>query len=925
MPSFKGLSPSDQIREAPTSPRSIVAMNRCGITPADIIYVTQEELRHRIAYKSLNDREFAVYYENYECMRQEALAQAIEEYHLILQDGLEDAERALYPTLKFSKKSQPRAKSAVARTTAVHDPDDLKLRAIERHLKEVEQDLRQRIAHEAQQQQQLEAAHEHQQKMQELANWSTARYDDEAVKYVLQEQHRLGIIEDFQVRQEKARIRSQQRTMQELEERERLKERRQRILDDASERSKTRSVPREEFLYQLAMERKAEDRARELEFKERQLIREQRSQRAQEMKNANVERLRQELRESQERHTRAFEQYWEEVARSKSADHVRLERRRQAGLRRVEEEASLVNSQRISQTDRRISEVLANFGEIYRAAQTSKQRKIEADNLRSSRQLDDTAAQLRARLLEDELLQDLRTRRAEMHLRRVQYQKEHLLSEKEHRAASSVQGFNRTREKEAELTALVGKLQAQRQMLQGNASIRSDGIIEMPEEIRRLAPPGSLLRCRTLSEAIEKIRGEEGTRRLAKVLPMSETYGSVFAATNSPHSRRRDSLSRMSPRMGMSSMRNSQRYSDRDSSLSTSMTSRTPRSSVVREQSAVRRRKSTSTTPRSSFASQPSERPAGGTPLSKLPARKPGQVSTPRKSQTEAPKESIKALRVPKPLADPIVPSLPQVPGYGVARDEAKRNSIVQQEVVSARKHAKKSKASTPPRTKPLTVEVPPITDFGTTKTRDELAAQSHEIAQQLARLTQPKTGPSLPSAADRRELFEMLRSDLRDDPTLGKSRRIFDSLTNSSLNTSNPSSVADLNVHMQVPVLKGTDRYSSAGAAEDLVLTAFARATPEATLVNTETPRDNVSLLSTNQTLDESGRSPLQTRQLNGTSPVTLSASGRLAAEANDDLKMSELVSGLAEASPLAGSRASIGRFVANQGPRDSCGETDE
>lgn len=101
MSSFKQINPADKITDPPTSPRSIVAMNRCGITPPDILYVSREELKHRIAYKNLTDKEFVIYYDNYEAMRKEALSQAIAEYQLILEQGISKAEAALYPHLRF--------------------------------------------------------------------------------------------------------------------------------------------------------------------------------------------------------------------------------------------------------------------------------------------------------------------------------------------------------------------------------------------------------------------------------------------------------------------------------------------------------------------------------------------------------------------------------------------------------------------------------------------------------------------------------------------------------------------------------------------------------------------------------------------------------------------------------------------------------
>ncbi|EFO62728.1 Trichohyalin [Giardia lamblia P15] len=882
MSSFKQINPADKITDPPTSPRSIVAMNRCGITPPDILYVSREELKHRIAYKNLTDKEFAIYYDNYEAMRKEALSQAIAEYQLILEQGISKAEAALYPHLRFPNvTSAPSTPRGGLSQTSTHNPDELKAKIIERHIKEVEINLRQRIAKEAQQQLQLEAAQEHRLKAQEIENRMTAKYEDEAIKYILQEQHRLEIFSSFQRQQEECRKRSYAKTIQEMHAHDALLQRRQRYLDDQSVRSKTRSVPREEFLYQLAQERKAEDRARELEFKERQLIREQRSQRAQEKKRQEVEKLQQSLRENQLRHTKVFNEYWEDVARSKSVDHALRENRRLAGAKRASTEKLKENAERISETSQRIEVTLKNFGKIYRNRQDAKARKLEEEELRSSRHILETSVNARQRALEDELLKDLRTKRAEMHLRRVQYEKENVLSNKEFKAINSIRALNMTKEKEEELMALSNKLHTQRHILKGSQTIRDDGYLDIPDDLRKLAPPESILRCHYMDEAIDMLKGEESFKRTLRMVPVSESYASVYKSidteprkkkpTRSQHVARHNSISDFSmdtPDSGRPYYQVKASRPLRSSSNGDGLLVERRSKSLTRPRTASRSGNATldssrtDSTPGSSYLGSHH----GGAQVSSVPLR-PGNASRPKKvakrgsskpkashnsmhsvsdSTIETPQwsDSVssnvsstkkKPIRLRNDDAN-LSASLPlptlKGPGSGLIEEEKKRNATVRQSKKEKPKDSQRNKSKT-----------------DTEIAQDSLLRnQSMEIVRQLsqlAKLNKPAIS-NFPPPDERRELLGKLTGATQetDYNTENRTQQIYASLSIRANEAGMDSKQFEQDVlpeHTQTRHL-----FASLGKSNtpndhmdgDLILTTFSKATPEATQINDDTPK---------------------------------------------------------------------------------------
>lgn len=882
MSSFKQINPADKITDPPTSPRSIVAMNRCGITPPDILYVSREELKHRIAYKNLTDKEFVIYYDNYEAMRKEALSQAIAEYQLILEQGISKAEAALYPHLRFPNvTSAPSTPRGGLLQTSTHNPDELKAKIIERHIKEVELNLRQRIAKEAQQQLQLEAAQEHRLKAQEIENRMTAKYEDEAIKYILQEQHRLEIFSSFQRQQEECRKRSYAKTIQEMHAHDALLQRRQRYLDDQSVRSKTRSVPREEFLYQLAQERKAEDRARELEFKERQLIREQRSQRAQEKKRQEVERLQQSLRENQLRHTKVFNEYWEDVARSKSVDHALRENRRLAGAKRASTEKLKENAERISETSQRIEVTLKNFGKIYRNKQDAKARKLEEEELRSSRHILETSVNARQRALEDELLKDLRTKRAEMHLRRVQYEKENVLSNKEFKAINSIRALNMTKEKEEELMALSNKLHTQRHILKGSQTIRDDGYLDIPDDLRKLAPPESILKCHYMDEAIDMLKGEESFKRTLRMVPVSESYASVYKSvdteprkkkpTKSQHVARHNSISDFS----MDTPDSGRPYYQVKNS-------RPLRSSSNGDGLLVERRSKSLTRPRTASRSGPAALDSSrtdstpgssylgghhsGAQVASVPLR-PGDASRPKKaakrgsskskvshnsmrsasdSTIETPQwsDSVssnisstkkKATRLRSDDAN-LSASLPlpalKGPGSGLIEEEKKRNATVRQSKKERPRDSQRNKSKT-----------------DTEAAQDSLLRnQSLEIVRQLSQLTKLNKPAisNFPPPDERRELLGKLTGATQepDYDTENRTQQIYASLSIRANEAGMDPKQFEQDVlpeHTQTRHLFASLGKSSTPNDHmdgDLILTTFSKATPEATQINDDTPK---------------------------------------------------------------------------------------
>lgn len=884
MSSFKQIDPADKITDPPTSPRSIVAMNRCGITPPDILYVSREELKHRIAYKNLTDREFAIYYDNYEAMRKEALSQAIDEYRLILEQGITKAEAALYPHLRFPNiTSSPSTPRGGLVQTSTHNPDELKAKIIERHIKEVEMNLRQRIAKEAQQQIQLEAAQDYRQKAQEIENRMTAKYEDEAIKYILQEQHRLEIFSDYKRQQEECRKRSYAKTLQEMEAHDALLQRRQRYLDEQSVRSKTRSVPREEFLYQLAQERKAEDRAREREFKERQLIREQRSQRAQDKRRSEVEKLQQSLRENQLRHTKAFNEYWEDVARSKSVDHTIRESRRLTGAKRANVEKQRENAERISETSQRIEGTLKNFGKIYRNRQDAKARKLEEEELRSSRHILETSTNARQRALEDELLKDLRTKRAEMHLRRVQYEKENVLSAKEFRAINSIRALNMTKEKEEELVALSNKLHTQRHILKGSQAIRDDGYLDIPDDLRKLAPPDSILKCHYMDEAIDMLKGEESFKRTLRMVPVTESYASVYKSTDTEPRKKKSTRNQHVPRHNSISDLSAD-TPDSGRPYYQVRNSRPLRSSSNGDGLLVERRSKSLTRPRtasrggaittdsSRVESTPGSSYLGenrsGSQVTSVPLR-PSNTSRPKKTvkrSSSKPKASANPMRsasdsvIETPQwSDPVVSntgpsstkkktsrlrtddtnlsaSLPlptlKGPGAGLIEEEKRRNANVRQPKKEKTGEAKKSKSKE---------------DMENLQ-EELLRNQSMEIVRQLTQISRANK-PAIsnyPPPDERRDMLGKLRGDAQDYDYSAEDRtkQIYASL---SIRANEAGMDPEQYEQDMLPEqIQTRHLFASMGKSgtpsnnmdNDLILTTFSKATPEATVINDDTPK---------------------------------------------------------------------------------------
>lgn len=881
MSSFKQIDPADKITDPPTSPRSIVAMNRCGITPPDILYVSREELKHRIAYKNLSDKEFAIYYDNYEAMRKEALSQAIAEYQLILEQGISKAEAALYPHLRFpTVTSAPSTPRGALSQTSTHNPDELKARIIERHIKEVEMNLRQRIAKEAQQQLQLEAAQEHRQKAQEIENRMTAKYEDEAIKYILQEQHRLEIFSSFQRQQEECRKRSYAKTIQEMHAHDALLQRRQRYLDDQSVRSKTRSVPREEFLYQLAQERKAEDRARELEFKERQLIREQRSQRAQEKKRQEVEKLQQSLSENQLRHTKAFNEYWEDVARSKSVDHTLRESRRLAGVKRASAEKVKENAERISETSQRVESTLKNFDKIYRTKQDAKARRLEEEELRSSKHILETSVNARQRSLEDELLKDLRTKRAEMHLRRVQYEKENVLSNKEFKAINSIRALHMTKEKEEELMALSNKLHTQRHILKGSQTIRDDGYLDIPDDLRKLAPPESILRCHYMDEAIDMLKGEESFKRTLRMVPISESYASVYKSTDTEPRKKKSTKQYVARHNSISDL--SVDTPDSGRPYYQVKNSRPLRASSNGDGLLVERRSKSLTRPRTASRSgtttvegsrtdsTPGSSYLGGnysgSQVASVPLR-PTNNSRPKKTakrSSSKPKVSQNSIRS---TSDSIVDTpqwsdtvtgtgsstkkktsrlrtddislsaslpLPKLkgPGSGLLEEEGKRNATVRQSKKEKTKDTQRNKSKT--------------SNEGSQE--DLLRNQSLEIVRQLSQLAK-NNRPAIsnyPPPDERRDLLGKLRGVTQGDDydADDRTQQIYASLSIRANEAGMDPKQFERDVlpeHTQTRHLfasMGKSGTPNDHMDNDLILTTFSKATPEATQINDDTPK---------------------------------------------------------------------------------------
>lgn len=880
MASFKQIDPADKITDPPTSPRSIVAMNRCGITPPDILYVSREELKHRIAYKNLTDREFAIYYDNYEAMRKEALSQAIGEYRLILEQGITKAEAALYPHLRFPNvTSAPSTPRGGLMQTSTHNPDELKAKIIERHIKEVEMNLRQRIAKEAQQQIQLEAAHDYRQKAQEIENRMTAKYEDEAIKYILQEQHRLEIFTDYKRQQEECRKRSYAKTLQEMEAHDALLQRRQRYLDDQSVRSKTRSVPREEFLYQLAQERKAEDRAREREFKERQLIREQRSQRAQDKRRIEVEKLQQSLRENQLRHTKAFNEYWEDVARSKSVDHTIRESRRLAGAKRAATEKQKENAERINETSQRIEETLKSFGKIYRNKQDAKARKLEEEELRSSKHILETSTNARQRALEDELLKDLRTKRAEMHLRRVQYEKENVLSNKEFKAINSIRALNMTKEKEEELMALSNKLHTQRHILKGSQTIRDDGYLDIPDDLRKLAPPESILRCHYMDEAIDMLKGEESFKRTLRMVPITESYASVYKSTDTEPRKKKSTKSQHVPRHNSISdpsadtpdsgrpyyqVKNSRplRSTSNGDGLLVDRRSKSLSRPRTASRSGITETSRIESTPGSSYLGES----RSGNQTTHMPLR-PNNTSRPKKTAkrgSSKPKThtnsmhsaSDSIIEMPQ-WSDPLTnnirsakkktsrlrtddtnmsASLPlptlKGPGSGLIEEEKRRNANARQSKKEKSGDTKKSKSNED-------VE----------GSRDELLRnQSMEIVRQLTQMSKPNK-PAIsnyPPPNERRDMLGKLRGSSQDydHDTEDRTKQIYASLSiRANEEGMDPRQYEQDLLPEQIQTRHlfaslGKSSTPNNNMDNDLILTTFSKATPEATVINDDTPK---------------------------------------------------------------------------------------
>lgn len=530
MLSLRSIYPEDHISPEEATPRTLTALRRCGLSFRDITYRAPDEVALEMGARGLTPDEVAFIHDSREDARQQNVQTAKDEYANVLAGGLSEEEALLLRAAErggdFALHDQdlppsPSAGASLDRQSV----EDAKQALLARHVADMERFARQQILAEDAKMRQVEEGENQAAIFAEHARVLEARDQGVAARLQAQESGRMQVLGHFADMQ-----RDRQRAMDGVL--------RRSLADYADHKQERR---REAAERELHTQEEAERRQNVFELAEArrastQRLREQRyracaQRRDEQVRWAALARTRwaqdsgvvtgdrqaladtgRELLHARTQELREHE-YTERMARSAAA----TARARSEAFQRT------AHARRRREQD--IRRVLARWQETVAQEHAAKARRVREKDVAFSECRERLDADQRRRLLADEEAHRDRQARALMQLRRNQYYREQLRAAAALRDAQASRSRQAQRDAQADMAGFSRALQNARSDVLSRGIVLSDGTLDIPESVRALAREDSVLRCRTLGEAVHHVRASSaGSTGSAGYAPRSMTY-----------------------------------------------------------------------------------------------------------------------------------------------------------------------------------------------------------------------------------------------------------------------------------------------------------------------------------------------------------------------------------------------------------------